>query len=347
MTSSKVGSRPGFSLPAVLAVTGVVTLIFLVAISALASLNTEARSARQRVEFLQRAMSAEATLSYIAATEPFTQASLLIGGPRNINDYGGGGGLQFSSGLDRGEIALDGTLYRFPQEDGVLASLQDQAGMINIAKLDPQGFARLSTAIDALPSARPLLMARYLDYVDANNLTRLDGAEQSAYGGNGPANRPMMRPQELLSVLGVRDSVDPSLWRAIASDLAMDTTEATRNLNTANDRTLQIRYGLTPQQSSAAIKRRQQLPFNSVLEFNDFVGGSIFANPEEIYTYPSGRIIFTIEDTKSPWKYRGRIALTPGGMIQPVWIDQTEMFESGNRKKNSSADAPRFPYPAY
>lgn len=67
---SRARRRSGFALPAVLAVTGVVTLIFLVAITALASLSAEAASARARVRFLQRAMSAEAALSFMAATEP-------------------------------------------------------------------------------------------------------------------------------------------------------------------------------------------------------------------------------------------------------------------------------------
>ncbi|MGN7099928.1 hypothetical protein, partial [Brevundimonas diminuta] len=62
--------RRGFALPAVLAVTGVVTLIFLVAITALASLTAEAAAARARVRFLQRAMTAEAALAYMAATCP-------------------------------------------------------------------------------------------------------------------------------------------------------------------------------------------------------------------------------------------------------------------------------------
>jgi hypothetical protein len=48
----------------VLAVTGVVTLIFLVAMTALASLTAEAASARARVRFIARALTAEAMMTF-------------------------------------------------------------------------------------------------------------------------------------------------------------------------------------------------------------------------------------------------------------------------------------------
>ena len=67
--------RAGFALPAVLAVTGVVTLIFLVAMTALSSLTAEAASARARVRFMTRAMTAEAMMVYMAATEPTAPAA--------------------------------------------------------------------------------------------------------------------------------------------------------------------------------------------------------------------------------------------------------------------------------
>ncbi|MGO4410932.1 hypothetical protein AB4Y66_12880, partial [Brevundimonas sp. M-11_2] len=78
--------RDGFALPAVLAVTGVVTLIFLVAITALASLTAEAASARVRVRFLQRALTAEATLSYMAATEPMRAYGFGVNDARGFMD---------------------------------------------------------------------------------------------------------------------------------------------------------------------------------------------------------------------------------------------------------------------
>ena len=80
-------TRDGFALPATLAVLGVVTLIFLVAITALASLTAEARSARDRVRFLQQAMTAEATLAYLASTEPLRPQGFAVGAGRILDEF--------------------------------------------------------------------------------------------------------------------------------------------------------------------------------------------------------------------------------------------------------------------
>ena len=105
--------RIGFALPAVLAVTGVVTIIFLVAMTALYSLTSEAASARARVRFLQQAMSAEAALSYMVATEPLSARGVSVGSGRqqfdSLDDADEGGG-QIASGQAPAEVRLDGGL---------------------------------------------------------------------------------------------------------------------------------------------------------------------------------------------------------------------------------------------
>lgn len=330
--------RKGFALPAVLAVTGVVTLIFLVAMTALSSLQAEAASARARVRFMARAMTAEATLTYIVATEPMSPAGVNVGGPRLIDDaiYDPTGGT--------GELVrLDGRGYQMDIDGGVRIVAQDQAGLINLAYLQDASYGRLGEALGVSEGLTRRLASLYRDYTDQDNLKQPNGAESSDYDGAGPANRAMRRPDEWLSMLGVRGAVHTSAWRRLRPYLAMDSTSPNENVNTATAETMQILYGATPSQVEAALKARERQPFLSFPEFSAATGLPDTSD-ESFYTFPSGRILLTIADSRSAWVYRSRLTLTPSGVERPVWIDQTELKEAPGRAVADLSDAVRLPY---
>lgn len=337
-------ARQGFALPAVLAVTGVVTLVFLVAITALSNLNAEALSARARVAFLQRALTAEARVAFIAQTEPFGPMGLRIGALRNVNEIAGLTPTE-SSGLPPADLRLDNRPYRMTVGgDLVLVRLQDQAGMINIARLDDEGTRRMLLTAGVAPNEIQGLIARYRDYVDSDSEKQINGAERRDYATGAPANRPLIIPGEWLSVLGARSMVDGRRWRTLRRDLAADYQEIPANVNTATPLTLQVRYGLTVEQAQAAIRMRETTP---LLSLDDLaaVSGVRVSTPDGIFTYPSGRIVFTIQDERSRWTYHGRIAISPGHPDRPFWIDQTELMESVREPRTETRDVPQFPYP--
>lgn len=347
MSFARSRRRSGFALPAVLAVTGVVTLIFLVAITASANLNAEALSARARVAFMERALTSEAQVAFVMATEPFGPRGIEIGDLRRVNESPGLVPTQ-SSGLPRAELFLDGRPYRMPGDPGLTLRLQDQAGMINIARLDDESLRRLAMAAGVEPSEAGDLAARYRDYVDTDQLEQIDGAEGREYpAGREAPNRALKWPEEWLSVLGARDAVDPRLWRSLRPSLATDDQEITANVNTADALTLQIRFGLTARQAERALEVRRERPLTSLLDLAAVSGAVVGGNPESIYTYPSGRIHFTIEDVGSNWVYRGRLAISPGHPRRAFWIDQTELLQRPDRTAGAdSEDAPEFPYPS-
>lgn len=339
-------SRMGFALPAVLAVTGVVTLIFLVAITALASLTAEARSTRERLRFLESALTAEATLEYLATTEPMSGQALNLGGPRTLN-FGEDDMVAPPSG-EVTAIYLDGRPYQIDTEGlaprAVVASLRDQAGMINLAILSDDQLRRVGDMLGMPPALSRYLRPLLTDYIDPDDLETLGGAERARYRGNGPANRFLMRPAELLSILGMREAVTPRLWRAISEDLAVDSQRASVNLNTASAQTLQILFGITDQQAQAAIRARDRAQFLSLNDFIAASGANIVDDGESLLTFPSGPIIYTLKDTRSPWRYRARLLPTPLSDERPFWVDQTEMTE-GPESAMANKDADRFPYP--
>lgn len=349
--ASRSARRTGFALPAVLAVTGLVTIVFLVAMTALSSLNAEAASARARVNFVQRAMSTEATLAFMMATEPFSITGIDVGRARSGADPGlleEGVDEVVTSGLPRADIRFDGRPYFTPRNGPMIISLRDQAGMINLAYLSPERTSRLLERLGVPPSFERRLTPRLQDYVDADSVKRIEGAEGSDYGaGLGPANRDLRRVDEWLSVLGVREAVTPRAWRDLRDDLVVDHTLVRENVNTASAKTLEVLFGADAQQAAAAIRLREQQPFLSFDQFAAAAGLPNISDPQAIYTFPSGRVVVSLRDAASPWIYRTRITVTPSGLERPVWIDQTDMLEAPRRQAAETKDVPGFPYTPY
>lgn len=336
--SSASRSRAGFALPAVLAVTGVVTLIFLVAMTALSSLTAEAASARARVRFLTRAVSAEAMMIYMAATEPTAPAGFNLGGPRLVDDA-----IYDPSGGDGHLLRLDGRAYQLDLDGALLIKPQDQAGLVNLAYLTDAQYQRLGEALGLPERSARVLMPLYRDYIDQDDLKQLNGAEAGDYEGAEPANRVMRRTDEWLSLLGLRRTVQPARWRRIREHLAMDSTSANENVNTVTAETMRVLYGATSTQIETALRAREQQPFISFASFAAATGLPDTSG-DSFYTYPSGRILLTIADSRSAWVYRSRLTLTPSGLERPVWIDQTELKEAPGRAVADLSDAVRLPY---
>lgn len=347
MISTRRSARAGFALPAVLAVTGVVTLVFLVAITALASLNAEARSARDRIRFMQKAMTAEASIAYFAATSPIDRQSIVVGGQRTPDEFDAATVSEDTNAATGGpnRLHLDGRAYSLAAPQSLTVQVQDQAGLINLAGLDPFSQRRLFRLLGVADSDATRLIAAFRDYVDTDDLRQIDGAEAAQYDTGRPANRPLRRPGEWLSVKGARAAVDPAAWQRIRPDLVYDRTTSGVNVNTMTPAAIAVIFGLSSDQARAAIDARRRAPFLMINAFETVTGESNLGDPELGYTYPVGRMLYTIRDSRSPWIYRGRLTLTPANNEQPFWIDQTEQTEAPRRAVAPITDATPFPDP--
>lgn len=336
--------RPGFALPAVLAVTGVVTLVFLVAMTALASLTAEAASARARVRFMERALTAEATIAYLAATEPMTAQGFAIGAARAF-DVTSGERDAAMPGVDVTLVRTDNRRYAADVNGPLVLALRDQGGMINLPRLFEDQHRRLLMRLNFDERLIPALWSRHQDYTDSDSASRIGGAEAADYGRESlPPNRRLLRPAELLSVLGMREAIDARRWRTLRLELAADATSPFLNVNAASSEALQILFGLEPRQAEAVIAARENAPLISAADFLAASGLTTGLDSETLYTAPSGRVVIAIDDGRSAWTYRARLTLTPSGLEQPLWIDQTEMTEAPRRAVADTSDAARFPY---
>ena len=347
MTSSS-RRRRGFALPAVLTVTGVVTLVFMVAITALASLTAEAAAARSRINFLQRALTLEANIAYLAVTEPLEGRGLAVGGIRRFNNaFDDPENEAAPPEPEASEIALDGTLYSVDLAGPMTVALRDQAGTINLNQMSADQWRTFGERAGVSRSELDSLRPRFRDYVDSDRLETGDGGESAAYGGSGPPNRPLLRPTEWLSVVGARRAVSPQRWRALREEISADQTQVNYNINTASATTLEILFGLTPRQAERALESRREAPFITLSDLAGATGAILRTDDgsDTFYAFPSSKILFTLSDGRSSWVYRGRLSMTPSNAERPVWIDQTDLMESPRNKVADTTNATPLPYP--
>lgn len=327
-----------------MAVTGVVTLVFLVAITALTSLNAEARSARDRARFIQRAMTVEARLTYLMATEPMRQNGVLVNGPIQMDPDAI---LPEADGDLTNLVRLDGRPYLLDVEGPMLVRLQDQAGMVNLAHLRGPTLARFLQEIGIDTAQQGRVQARLTDYTDTDNLRQPDGAELDDYGPEGLANRHLRRPSEFLSVLGVREMVNPRAWRKVRDEIAADKVQNGFNVNTAGPVALKVMLDLNPSQIAILQREREISALASTSTVDMLLGSRLPWEDEVFYTVPSSAMMIVLSDTRSAWTYRARLSSTPVSMERPVWVDQTEMTEAPRRVRADTTNAVRLPYAPY
>lgn len=100
-------------------------------------------------------------------------------------------------------IRLDGRLYL--DDNAIRVRLQDQGGLLSLRFVDRVRLGRL-LALKGVPlEAQSVLLDSLEDYIDENDLRRLNGAEADDYRASGlppPANRPIRSVQELKQVFG-------------------------------------------------------------------------------------------------------------------------------------------------
>lgn len=346
MPRNRPRARRGFALPAVLAVTGVVTLIFLVAITALASLTAEANSARARIHFLQRALTAEATLAYMMTTEPLRSHGVMINGSPFVDDALLEGGAEGDGRLTE-LVRLDGRPYLMDPDGPMMARIQDQAGLVNLNFLRGHSLGNLLADLRIPSSQHGGMEARLIDYTDLDDLRQPDGAEADDYGTGAIANRPLKHPAELLSVLGLREAVDRRAWTAALPQLTSEGLQSRFNLNTASPYAMKIMLDLDEEQAEALIRAREQSPLLNPTMVDTVLGRNLPWGEDLFYNVPGSSMILAFHDGQSGWTYRTRLTLTPKRAERPVWIDQTQLLEAPRRARADTTDAVRLPYAPY
>lgn len=153
-------------------------------------------------------------------------------------------------------MKMDGTWY--DAGNGAAVALQDARGLINLKTAPRVWKERLLGAYGLDVSQTQTLVDALEDYVDEDNLARLQGAEADDYQRKGmlpPRNLPLTSAEELLRVYGWKQQ--RSLWQA---DSILGNVVAERatgiNPDTATWRALTAAFSIPPEIAKELVRQR-------------------------------------------------------------------------------------------
>ncbi len=268
-------SSGGYVLLLVLMVLTIMSVVLLSAVGAQAQLSPALRRQQSEASHARFAHSLAAQTAFLLMTEPI--------GPRSINVGGDRAGvanavMRRGRGSAARELRLDGRFYEAWRQDGllVLTALQDENGLLDLNSGDDRSLSALLTEAGVAAPLAVRLAASLGDFVDADEFTRLHGAEGEVYRRSGmaaPLNQSLPNRWSALSAFGWGDSIDQTqrerIWRW--SNAARG--GAGVNINTAPVEVLTAVLG-DRQRAAALVRQREQSGREGVSEAVDGVNTS-------------------------------------------------------------------------
>jgi general secretion pathway protein K len=204
--------------------------------------------------------------------------------------------------------------------DGIFnVKVTDEESKIPINNASDLQLKHLMDLLNVDPSDGDVIVDSILDWIDTDDLARLNGAESDYYLSLSPPyrakNAPLDRVDELLLIRGVtpelfhgtpatdKDPAQPGF-----ADIFTTTSSGAINVNTANAIVLQAMIGLDDVQVQAVLARRDgadgipgtedDLPFRSPDEFFAIVGNMPAANREAVQSLVTvNSSFFTVKST--------------------------------------------------
>lgn len=268
-----------------------------------------ATTERERVEDEIAIASTRDTLLYIGATRQWTLAGLatqaMPEAQRSLQSLGDLGSMRVDP--IGGELKLDGRAYE--GLDGTFFSIQDEAGLFSLATSSPILLDRF-LAFAGVPSDEVAkLRDAFLDYTDADDLTRLSGAEAREYGKakrSNPPNRRLLLPVEADRILGW-DRL-PQAMREQLPELATTFYSGAINLNTMPPALLPAWIPGCPENCKRFVERRDRQPFGAASEVELLLGIRLPGDAALDYRFmPGETMAFTFwSRSGSPWRIHVR-----------------------------------------
>lgn len=218
-------------------------------------------------------------------------------------------------------IRLDDHPYRIGD---VVFRFQDTRGLINPNLGSSDDLFALLGIFGVASEDRGPLIAKLQDYIDADSLTRLNGAEAPQYeeaGLDPPANAPLRTPWEVRRILdwgNIKDiAAEDSRWSMLTSTAPV----VGFNVNTAPRVLLSLMPWMTQEAVDNIISWRGGQPITSAWQFGLLTGIHMPEGPSLFVPAPSDSVILTL--SSKDWALERRIALrtTPLSRDRPWTID--------------------------
>ena len=307
----------------------VLTLVVILALSLLTEVMTRwvsnaldhALANREEIDDNRQIAEAEAVSLYLLETRPFSARGLELLMDAQIGSTAPPG-LFAGAPLAENYIKLNDHPYRLGE---VVLRFQDMRGLINLNLGSPDDLFALLGVFGVAAEDRGPLIAKLQDYIDADSLVRLNGAEAPQYeeaGVGPPANAPLRTPWEVRRILDW-DKIDglakeDSFWSLVTSTAPVGAF----NVNTAPRILLSLMPGMTPETVEKVIEWRREQPIVSGYQFGILTGISISdAPPSRFVPFPANGVILTLSTKNSPLERRIAVRKTPLSPDRPWTID--------------------------
>lgn len=260
----RLGSpQAGFVLVATLVAIAVIALGAAYFAGQVDSLRNNARQMQSWAEAEREAFSVRETLMFAAAA--------------GLRDEGG---LNYANSV----LATDGRPYRISETLKIF--VQDERGLIGINTLDERLLARFLTSIGVPADQQPRLIDTLLDYMDPDDLRRLNGAEAAEYrrANLPPPTNDFLRTREqlrdlvawrdLVGKLAEAEAVSPGIQTRFL-DLFSTARHFGLNLNSASGQVLAMVQGIDPARVPALLDQRKARAFTSLAQLAPYTNGPI------------------------------------------------------------------------
>jgi general secretion pathway protein K len=218
-------------------------------------------------------------------------------------------------------VRLDDHPYRL--DDAVLR-LQDARGLINLNFASADDLFAVLGLFGVAAEDRGPLISKLQDYIDADSLTRLNGAEAPQYADAGrepPANAPLRTPWEVRQILDW-DKIDriareDSGWGSLTSTGVF----AGLNLNTTPPALLSLMPWMTPEGVDNVVRWRREQPITSPSQFGGLAGIPMPVGPSRFLSFPADNLAITVSAKGAPLERYFAVRLTPQSRERPWTID--------------------------
>ena len=299
-------ARGGYALPVVLAVVGVLALVFAAAASALSGLGAGARAAVEGADFRAAALSAEAEALFMTATHRFAPQGLASGATPSAG-----------AAAAPAAVRLDGRPYAWSRIPGLRVALQDEAGLMNLDSSRPDTLLRLFARLGLSATEAESLSDRLLDAVEGAKQPRPRGAVAADYAAAGlPAPTPggFDGLADVDGVLGWPALIGGSRRRALEAWTTATPGSTAFNVNTAPIPVLAMVLNVSDAAAAGIAARREAGPVTALSQLGLPPAPAGTAEPVR----PNGRVRVTVEDARRGLRYTSRLAPldAPGG---PPW----------------------------
>jgi hypothetical protein len=296
-------TEQGFVLPLVLVTIGVISLALWAAISVIEASQNDIVRLRERVELEKAALTAEARAIFLLATEPLGAVGLRVGEQRytieqelaRTQDQGSRDqSARDPFAIRPGTLRLDSRPYRVELPDGstILVEIQDEAGLFNVNVQDPLAIERLLVAADVEEKTARSLADALVDFVDQDDLKRLNGAEAPEYSRAGlppPANRWLVSNTEAFGAFGWASALDATRRSRLAELSTAFGVTTPFNINTAPKPVLQAWFGLDAEGAAKVVREREARMLAGSRSITLLTGQPVAEQDFRLYAFPANR----------------------------------------------------------